>query len=159
MAVCGTCKSETPRVRTLFTDRGGIPLKVPVDECPHCAPDGFGERFTMPSDKRLAMGWEAYPKDYEKRENPQGGYLYAEKEEATADLEARLSARPPEEIEAYNKALERRRAYGRKKPMTAVEIEQVKNRFGPQFEEEHRRVEREREEYRLAMEEELARSV
>lgn len=116
MAVCNTCKTETARVRTVF--RGA----ESVDECPNCAPAAFEGRFADPSTKKIWIGPEFAPKDYEWRD----GQLQMTAE-AVAELESRAcgikSVRAQEEKAAEEKAIEHKRRHRRTAPLTQVEIE------------------------------------
>jgi len=119
MAICGTCGAETTRLRTIVRDGGN------QDECPQCCPQSFA-KATDPSDKKIWIGPEYAPNDYEKRYDSEGVY-YVPKPEVTAARERRLLVNTEEE-EAYARALEKKRLEGRKHPMTPLELEQALKR-------------------------------
>lgn len=116
MAICSTCGHESQRIRTVF--RGS----ESKDECPSCCPQSF-EKQTDPSDKKIWIGPEYAPNDYEKRYDSDGVY-YMPKPEVTAERERRLFVDSDEE-EAYARALEKKRREGRKEPLTPAELEQA----------------------------------
>lgn len=115
MAVCETCGNETARVRTSWT-KEGVRL---ADECPSCAPQTF-EKQTDPSNKKIWIGPEYAPNDYERV----NGELRM-KPEAVADLEAsavgRKSVAYTEEQEAIERAKEQKRASRRTAPLDSIE--------------------------------------
>jgi len=112
VAKCGNCGEEGPRVRSRWTEDSQLP-----DECPNCAPESFG-KVTDPSDKKIWMGFEAHPNEYVKAED--GGY--DRKPEYRAEQEARLSGETPEEREAQERAVAKKRAERRTAPMDSVEL-------------------------------------
>src|SRR5262249_33288985 len=92
------------------------------DECPVCCPQSF-EKQTDPSDKKIWIGPEVRPNDYEKRYDSDGVY-YEPKPEATAELEANIF-RDSDEAEAYQRALEQKRLTRRTAPLTESEEAQA----------------------------------
>lgn len=112
MAKCGNCGAETTRVRSRWTEKG---IQLP-DECPQCAPGGF-EKFTAPSDKKIWLGYEAHPNEYVKAAD--GGY--DRKPEYRAEQEERLRQPTEEEKELQAKAIAKKRAHRRTKPMDELE--------------------------------------
>lgn len=111
MSICGTCKSETSRIRSRWNEDGQLP-----DECPNCSPGSF-EKFTVPSDKKIWMGYEAHPNEYVKAED--GGY--DRKPEYRAEQEAHLAEATAEEQEKQRRAEAEKRATRRTMPMDSVE--------------------------------------
>lgn len=111
MAICGNCGAERSRVRTVFSEDGGK-----QDECPNCHPESF-EKFTMPSDQKIWMGYEAHPNEYMKAED--GGF--DRKPEYRAEQEAKLQQETAEEMETRLRAEENKRRNRRTLPMTEAE--------------------------------------
>lgn len=89
------------------------------DECPSCAPQSF-EKQSDPSDKKIWIGPEYAPNDYEKRYDADGVY-YVAKPEVTAEREAK-AFRDSDEQERYQKALAEKRANRRTRPLTEHEL-------------------------------------
>ncbi|MBV9179883.1 MAG: hypothetical protein JO356_01110 [Acidobacteria bacterium] len=119
MAICSNCKSESRRVRSRWTDKG-VQL---ADECPSCAPRTF-EKFTTPSDKKIHMGFEAHPNEYEKRYDSDGVF-YIRKPEYRAEQEEKLKQPCADDVEAQERAEANKRASRRTDPMTPAELEQA----------------------------------
>ncbi len=117
MASCRSCGFEGARIRSVFTESGEA-----RDECPNCAPQSF-EKQIDPSDKKIWIGPETRPNDYEKHYDSDGVY-YVPKPEVTAALERRLFVDTEEEA-AYARAVEKKRKEGRKLPMNSAELEQA----------------------------------
>lgn len=115
MAICSSCQSESSRVRTKWAEDGST-----SDECPTCAPSSF-ERFTDPSDKKIWMGYEVHPGEYEKRYDKEG-LIYERKPEYRAEQEERISQATEEEREAQERAIAKKRAERRTSPMDRVEM-------------------------------------
>jgi hypothetical protein len=115
MAICGTCKAESARIRTHWTETGSQ-----VDECPACAPSSF-EKFTDPSDKKIWAGYEAHPNEYEKRYD-KDGVIYERKPEYRAEQEEKLQGPTEEESETQARAVAKKRAERRTDPMDSVEL-------------------------------------
>lgn len=113
MAMCGNCKAESTRVRSRWNENEQLP-----DECPNCAPDSFG-KFTMPSDRKLWMGYEAHPNEYVKA--PDGGY--DRKPEYRAEQEAKLSEETEEERQTRLNIEAKKRATRRTEPMNEIELQ------------------------------------
>jgi hypothetical protein len=111
MSVCGTCKAEGTRIRTIWAEDG-----TQRDECPSCAPANF-EKFTVPSDKKIWMGYEAHPNEYVKADD--GGF--DRKPEYRAEQEQKLAEATAEERETQRRAEEYKRATRRTDPMDAAE--------------------------------------
>lgn len=116
MAVCSSCGSEGTRIRSRWSEDG---TRLP-DECPQCEPGSF-EKFTVPSDKKIWMGYEANPNQYEKRYDSEGVY-YVRKSEYRAEQEQRLMQSSEEERERQRSAEEHKRATRRTEPMTESEM-------------------------------------
>lgn len=114
MAICSNCKAEGPRVRSRWTEDGQLP-----DECPNCAPSSF-EKVTDPSDKKIWMGFEAHPNEYDKRYDTLGPF-YVRKPEYRAEQEERLRNMTEDEKAAQERAIAKKRAERRTTPMDAVE--------------------------------------
>lgn len=114
MAVCSNCGAEGNRVRSRWDDKGQLP-----DECPNCAPGQF-EKFTAPSDKKIWMGFEANPNEYEKRYDSEGVF-YIRKPEYRAEQEAQLRSGATDDREAQLRAEERKRRERRTTPMDEAE--------------------------------------
>lgn len=99
------------------------------DECPACAPQSF-EKQTDPSDKKLWIGPEVRPNDYEKCYDADG-LIYMPKPEITAELEQQAcglkSVRSQEEKEAQERALAEKRNTRRTRPMTSSEVQKALN--------------------------------
>lgn len=113
MAVCGNCRAEGFRIRSRWVK--GIQLP---DECPQCKPDAFDGKITMPSDKKIWMGYEAHPNEYVKGED--GGF--DRKPEYRAEQEAKLGLQSADDREAQEKAVKAKRASRRTLPMDAAEF-------------------------------------
>lgn len=116
MARCSHCGTESPRVRSRWDDKG---VQLP-DECPSCAPGQF-EKFTAPSDKKIAMGFEAHPNEYEKRYD-QDGVIYVRKPEYRAEQEQQLQKPAEEDRVREEQAVALKRATRRTAPMTPDEL-------------------------------------
>lgn len=117
MALCGNCGREEFRIRSVFTESGEA-----RDECPSCCPQSFDKR-TDPSDKKIWIGPEYAPNDYEKRYDKDGVY-YMPKPEVTAERERNLFVNT-EEKEQYARAVEKKRIEGRKHSLTPEEIQEA----------------------------------
>jgi hypothetical protein len=87
------------------------------DECPQCAPGAF-EKFTVPSDKKIWMGYEAHPNEYVKA--PDGGY--DRKPEYRAEFEQKMLEATEEELEIQRQKEANKRATRRTTPMDAAEF-------------------------------------
>jgi hypothetical protein len=111
MAICGNCGAQGSRVRSRWTEKTQLP-----DECPHCAPQSF-EKFTAPSDKKIWMGYEAHPNEYELA--PDGGY--DRKPEYRAEQEVKLAQETDDERDARLRAESNKRASRRTMPMDTTE--------------------------------------
>lgn len=112
MAVCGHCGVVGARVRSQWKGTMQLP-----DECPHCAPQSF-EKFQMPSDKKIWMGYEAHPNEYVKSED--GGF--DRKPEYRAEQEARLGGGDPDDAAAQERAVEKKRMERRTRAMDSGEL-------------------------------------
>ena len=117
MAVCGNCGAEGQRIRSRWVKNVQLP-----DECPACAPQSF-EKQTDPSDKKIWIGPEYAPNDYEKKYDADGVF-FVPKPEVTAERERKLFE-DSEEKARYEKALAEKRANRRMQPMSLLEIQQV----------------------------------
>jgi hypothetical protein len=115
MALCSNCGSEGTRVRSRWNAEG---VQLP-DQCPICDPGSF-EKFTAPSDKKIWMGFEANPNEYEKRYDANGVY-YVRKPEYVAEQEQRLMQATEEELEKQQRAVAQKRATRRTTPMDSAE--------------------------------------
>jgi hypothetical protein len=93
-----------------------------ADECPQCAPQSF-EKHADPSDKKIWIGPEVRPNDYEKRYDSEGVF-YEPKPEVTAELEAKVFQDSDEEAR-YRQALDKKRAERRTRKMTAAELHEA----------------------------------
>jgi hypothetical protein len=114
MTICSNCKAESTRIRTHWAEDG-----TKFDECPICAPSSF-ERFTDPSDKKIWMGYEAHPNEYEMQYD-KDGVIMMRKPEYQAEQEEQLMQETEEEKEAQARAVAKKRAERRTEPMNAVE--------------------------------------
>jgi len=112
MAICGSCGAETTKLRTIFGEGGS------QDECPQCCPQSFA-KATDPSDKKIWIGPEYAPNDYEKRYDADGVY-YQPKPEVTAERERNLFV-ASEDQERYAAAVEKKRSERRTRKMSAAE--------------------------------------
>ena len=119
MAICGNCGAEGTRIRSIWVKDVQQP-----DECPACAPQSF-EKQTDPSDKKIWIGPEVRPQDYERRYD-EHGVIYMPKPEVTAELEAN-AFRDSEEAGKYEEALAKKRAQRRTHPMTPAEVQGALN--------------------------------
>lgn len=117
MAICGNCGAEGQRIRSRWVKGMQIP-----DECPACAPQTF-EKQADPSDKKIWIGPEVRPNDYEKRYD-KDGLIYMPKPEVTAELEAKVF-QDSDEKEQYERALAKKRIERRTQPLTGSELAQV----------------------------------
>lgn len=115
MSICGTCKAEGTRIRTIWSGDG-----AQRDECPSCTPESF-EKFTAPSDKKIWMGYEAHPNEYEKCHD-KDGVLYYRKPEYRAEQEQKLMEATEEEKELQRRAEEKKRKDRRTTPMDEAEL-------------------------------------
>ena len=116
MAICSNCGAEGTRVRSRWNEKGA---QLP-DECPSCAPGSF-EKFTVPSDKKIWMGFEANPNQYEKRYDSDGVF-YLRKPEYRAEQEQRLSSETEDEKDARLRAEAKKRSERRTRPMDPDEL-------------------------------------
>lgn len=116
MAICSTCKRESRRVRSRWDDKGA---QLP-DECPLCAPESF-EKFVAPSDKKIWMGYEAHPNEYEKKYDSDG-LIYVRKPEYRTEQENRLKSETEEEKASRTNAETKKRATRRKRPLDEEEL-------------------------------------
>jgi len=132
MAICSNCGAETTRLRSRWIK--GTQL---TDQCPQCAPEEFEGKVTMPSDKKIHMGFEAHPNEYEKRYDQDGVY-YVRKPEYRAEQEAHLQEIPEDEKAAQSKAAEQKRLTRRTKPMSTQEVELFLKQFQEQADEAER---------------------
>lgn len=114
MAICGNCKTETPRVRV----RLGLHGESLPDQCPQCAPQEFEGKVTAPSDKKIWMGYEAHPNEYEKRYD-KDGVIMVRKSEYRHEQETRLALGATDEREAQEIAEHKKRLERRTDPMSA----------------------------------------
>jgi hypothetical protein len=119
MAVCSNCGTDTPRLRSKWSDKG---VRLP-DECSSCSPGSF-DKFTAPSDKKIWMGYEAHPNEYVKA--PDGGY--DRKPEYRAEQEAQLAQSTKDEQEAQQRAEDHKRATRRTQEMDSVEYQAAMRR-------------------------------
>jgi hypothetical protein len=103
-------------VRSRWNDKG---VALP-DECPSCAPGSF-EKFTAPSDKKIWMGYEAHPNEYEKRYD-KDGLIYERKPEYRAEQEQKLAQQTADERDAQQRAVAEKRATRRTDRMDSVEL-------------------------------------
>lgn len=117
MAICGTCGSDTKHIRSRWNEDGRLP-----DECPNCSPESFDGKFTVPSDKKIWMGYEAHPNEYVKVHHEDGGVEYIRKKEYRAEQEQKLAEATAEEKEAQAKAVAHKRATRRTTPMDSAEL-------------------------------------
>lgn len=115
MPLCRNCNTDSPFARTIF---GETPAGD-RDECPNCTPQSF-DKFAAPSDKKIWIGPEYAPNDYEKRYDSEGVY-YMPKPEVTAEREKNLFV-DTEEKQKYERAVEKKRREGRKDPLTPEEV-------------------------------------
>lgn len=113
MAICGNCGAESTRLRTFIYE------DATRDECPACAPQSF-EKITDPSDKKIWIGPETRPNDYEKRYDSDGVF-YMPKPEATAELE-RKAFKEADYDEKYAAAVERKRKNRCMRNLTPLEV-------------------------------------
>ena len=130
MAICGNCGAHGSRIRSRWEKDVQLP-----DECPNCAPQSF-EKQSDPSDKKLWIGPEVRPNDYEKRYDLDGVY-YMPKPEATAELEQQACGKnsviAQEEREAQEKAAAQKRQTRRTRPMTPGEFQTAMERVDRMF--------------------------
>lgn len=116
MARCGNCGAESARVRSRWTDKGA---QLP-DQCPQCSPGDMEGKVTDPSDKKIWMGYEAHPNEYEKRYDDDGVF-YIRKHEYRAEQEDQLRKQATDEIERQERAENKKRLERRTEPMSASE--------------------------------------
>lgn len=121
MSVCGNCGNGSPYARTIFGENPAGDRH----ECPSCAPQSF-EKLSAPSDKKIWIGPEYAPNDYEKRYDADGLY-YMPKPEVTAEREKNLFV-DTDEKEKYARAVEKKRIEGRKHALTPEEVEEALKR-------------------------------
>jgi hypothetical protein len=142
MAICNSCGEEVSRVRTTF-EVDGKPCE-PRDECPKCCPGTF-EKLEIY--QKPAMGWEAYPTMYRRRENPLGGWMYEATDEMRVDTEAKILAGSAEDREKHEQALAKKRRERRTAPMNTQEIESATRRLRDGFEEAQKQTKLQRQQY------------
>ena len=122
MAICGNCGAEGNRIRSRWAKDTQL-----TDECPSCSPQSF-EKQTDPSDKKLWIGPEVRPNDYEKRYDLDGVY-YMPKPEVTAELERKACGRDSvaaqEEREQMARAAQKKRAQRRTTPLSQSELQRA----------------------------------
>lgn len=116
MSICRNCNQESLRVKTTWHEHG-----EPTDSCPNCSPESFDSKVTDPSDKKIWMGFEAHPGEYEKRYDSEGVF-YMRKPEYRAEQEERLRQSTEEERTKHQMAVERKRKERRTEPMNAAEL-------------------------------------
>lgn len=114
MSICGNCGVESTRIKTHFCEDGSQ-----YDECPQCNHSAF-EKMTDPSDKKIWMGYEAHPNEYEKQYD-KDGLIFMRKPEYRAEQEQRLMQQTEEERERQARAIAKKRATRRTEPMTESE--------------------------------------
>lgn len=120
MAICSNCGTEGARIRSRWTEKG---VQLP-DECPNCAPGSF-EKFMAPSDKKIWMGYEAHPNEYEKQYDS-NGVVYVRKDEYRDEQEQRLRSETEEErierqaAEAKKRATRRTHAMDENETLAAI---------------------------------------
>lgn len=112
MATCENCGAVEVRTRTIWSEDG-----AKREECPRCAPASF-EKFMVPSDKKIWMGYEAHPNEYVKAAD--GGF--DRKPEYRAEQEARLRNETEDERNARLRAEAKKRKERRVTPMDGVEL-------------------------------------
>lgn len=110
MSIC-SCGVEGTRIRTIWAEDG-----TKREECPHCAPGSF-DKVTDPSDKKIWMGFEVHPNEYVKAED--GGF--DRKPEYRAEQEQKLREATEDEKAAQERAIAKKRAERRTRPMDSVE--------------------------------------
>lgn len=115
MAVCSTCGHASTRVRSRWNEKGA---RLP-DECHYCQPQNF-EKVTDPSDKKIWMGFEAHPNEYEKRYDGDGVF-YIRKPEYRAEQEQKLGTATEDEAAAEKRAIAKKRKERRTEPMNESE--------------------------------------
>jgi hypothetical protein len=113
MSVCGNCGAEGTRIRSRWLKNVQL-----ADECPSCAPGSF-EKFAVPSDKKIWMGYEAHPNEYERAED--GGF--DRKPEYRVEQEEQLRRETVDERDFRLKAEAHKRATRRVEPMDSVELQ------------------------------------
>lgn len=116
MELCSGCGAESNRIRSRWTEKG---VRLP-DQCPQCDPGSF-DKFTMPSDQKMWMGYEAHPNEYEKRYD-KDGVFYLRKPEYRAEQQDQLSQGASDEMEAQERAIAKKRAERRTRKMDSVEL-------------------------------------
>ena len=137
MARCRSCGAENPsRLVILFTDKSGVSLKEPVDQCSACHPE-----LSSPEPKlELTPNWVANPQEYDTLEFEDGERIPIVKDWAKGEFENRVAEGPVAQSEMAD-AIERKRAFARernKTPLTPAEIEARVNGFRAQFEQAER---------------------
>lgn len=126
MAICGNCQAQTTRLQMVMTANGKlVPEGDRREACPNCRPELFAEPFAAPIDRRIWPEHEAKPYLYTRAAD---GSFQA-KDELLADLDAEWQKDP--DAEASAKALERKRAQRRTKPLEQWEIEQSERAWRP----------------------------
>src|SRR5690348_9312285 len=123
MAICGTCGADSKQVRSKWNEDGRLP-----DECPNCSPESFDGKFSVPSDKKIWMGWEAHPKEYVKVHHEDGGVEYIRKKEYRAEQEQKLVEETEEERELRIRKVAHKRATRRVTPMDGAELSAALNK-------------------------------
>src|SRR5689334_9206568 len=113
--ICSNCGVEVNRSRLIWDKDGNQ-----REECPHCAPQNF-EKVTDPSDKKIWMGFEVHPNEYEKKYD-KDGLIYERKPEYRAEQERQLSESTEEERLAQERAVEKKRKERRTAPLDGVEL-------------------------------------
>ena len=111
MPNCGGCGAETVRTRTCIAANGAITAEI----CPNCKPEDFSDAWRDPSDKKIYMGPEAFPKQYKRDANG----IYAAKDELLQDT-----------VDCWDKGptasrIEEKRATRRTAPLTEGEKDKV----------------------------------
>ena len=112
MTTCSNCGKEVTRSRVIWAEDGSK-----REECVNCAPQNFA-KFTVPSDKKIWMGYEAHPNEYVKAVD--GGF--DRKPEYRAEQEERLRNETEDERNDRLRAEAKKRKERRVTPMDGVEL-------------------------------------
>jgi hypothetical protein len=114
MALCANCGHETRRMRVEYDERG----QRLREYCVECRPEQFADQpVTDPSDKKIYVGPEAMPNMYYRGTD---GVLRAKDELLQDTLD--ILRRDPD-AEAEKRAIAKKRATRRTRPLTRSEIE------------------------------------
>jgi len=130
---CRSCGAENPsRLIIIYTDKSGVPLREPKDECSACHPELPSNEPTL----EFTPYHVAYPEHYDTLEFEDGERVPIVKDWAKGEFEQLVADAPVAKAEEQE-AIARKREFARERnlrPLTPAEIEARVSGFRAQFE-------------------------